>query len=75
MPRTNVDATARLIRRFNDWIRGELKRKNKKQIDLAEYLNVSQAIISLRLRGLSEWPFRDVLNACDYFGVKLEEIL
>lgn len=75
MPRTNVDSISKLIRRFNDWVRGELRTKKVKQSDLAEYLNISQPIVSLRLRGLSEWPLRDALKVCEYFETSIEEII
>lgn len=73
MPRTNVNNTDRIIRNFNNRIRGELSRRKLKQKDLADYLNVSQPIISLRMRDLAEWPFRDMLETCDYFGETFKE--
>ena len=75
MPRTNVDMTGRYIRRFNDWLRGEMKRKKVNQTVLAEYLHIAQQTLSLRMCGVSEWPFRDVLEVCEYFGTDLANII
>lgn len=75
MPRTNLSKSGKLVRRFNDWVRGELRTKKIKQKDLAEYLNISQPIISLRLRGLCEWSLRDALEVCEFFDTDIEEII
>lgn len=75
MARTNVNGIAKKLRYFNDYVRGELRRKHHSQEDLAIYLNVSQGIISMRLRGLSPWPLEDALETCEFLDVKLEEII
>ena len=75
MPRTNVNKVAKQVRTFSDFVRGELDRRGLTQNDLAEYLNASQPTVSLRLRGLSEWPLRDALEVCEYFETSIEEII
>ena len=75
MPRTNVDQVERQMRRFTDWLRGEMKRKKVTQRKLAEYLDITQQALSLKMRGLSGWQLRDVLNICEYFEVSLEETI
>ena len=75
MPRTNVDRVATEYRRFNDWLRGELKEQRKTQTELADYLNIEQPTLSQRINGLIEWPFRDVLEVLEYFNASFEEVL
>ena len=75
MPRTNVNRVATKYRRFNDWLRGELRRRKMKQEELADYLNIGRSTLTLRLNGTIEWSFRDVLKVLDYFEVDFEEVL
>ena len=75
MPRTKVDIPKTLYRKFNDWVRGELKRRHQTQNSLAEYLNISRSSLTLRLLGQVEWSFLEVLNTMEYFGVDIAEIL
>jgi transcriptional regulator with XRE-family HTH domain len=74
MPRTNVNRVATKYRRFNDWLRGELKDRRMTQKQLAEYLGIEQPTLSGRMNGTIEWPFRDVLEVLDYFGVGFEVV-
>lgn len=64
-PINNVDIE---IRRFNDYVRGELKRRHIGQQTLADYLGVSRSTLSYRLSGQIEWSYRDYLKVCEYFG-------
>ena len=75
MPRTNVDRVATKYRRFNDWIRGELREQHKTQRELAEYLNIEQSTLSMRMSGDIEWMFRDVLKVLEYFNASFDVLL
>ena len=75
MPRTNVDRVATNYRRFNDSVRGELRRKKLKHEDLAVYLNVERSTITNRLSGKIEWSLRDAFKAAEFLDVDLKEIL
>lgn len=75
MPRTNVDKVATNYRRFNDFIRGELRRKRLNQEDLANYLNVNRSTLTNRLNGRIEWSLRDAFKAVEFLEADLKEIL
>lgn len=74
MPRTNVNRVATKYRRFNDWLRGELKERHIRQSELADYLNIEQSTLSMRLNGQIEWLFRDVLEVLYFLGVGFDEV-
>lgn len=73
--RSSCDTIGTMLRHFNDFVRGELRRRNETQEGLAAYLDVNRSTLSYRLNGKIEWSLRDALKACEYFGVTLEEIL
>ena len=73
--RATCDIVGTKYRRFNDFVRGELRRKKIQQSTLGEYLGVTQGVISQRLNGEIEWSFRDVLKTMEYFETKFEDIL
>lgn len=75
MARATVDKTGTSMRRWNDWVRGELKRQKKTGEDLAHYIGCSGAGLSRRLDGQTEWHFPEVLNALEFLEGKLEDIL
>lgn len=75
MPRTIVNPVETKYRHFNDWVRGELKRRHMSQSKLAVYLNIGRTTLTGRLNGQIEWPFRDVLEVFWFFGVSVGEIL
>ena len=75
MPRTNVDMVAVSCRRFNDFIRGELRRKKLTQEDLAEYLDVDKSTVSRKFRGELGWSLRDALKATEFLDADIKEIL
>lgn len=75
MPRTNVDKVATSYRRFNDFIRGELRRKNLRQEDLAEYLDVDKSTVSRKFTGVLGWSLRDALKATEFLDADIKEIL
>ena len=66
MPRTRVDKTAYMITRFNDYVRGELKRRKKPQKALADYLGISRPSLSLRLLGEVKWTMEEVLETFEF---------
>ena len=62
--------------RFNDYVRGELKRRKLKQEDLAEYLNMERTALSHRLCNVTPWTFKEALYVCDFFGKEsINEVL
>ena len=75
MPRTNVNQCQAQYRRFNDWVRGELKLRHDSQENLAQYLNLNRKSLYKRLSGKVEWTFKEVLNTAEYFGVDIAEII
>lgn len=75
MARVSCDMTLRKYRRFNDWLRGRMRREKVSQVRLAEYLGVNQQTLSKRLDGQIEWSFRDVLEVLEYFNTDFEEIM
>lgn len=63
-----IDFVDSEIRRFNDYVWGELKRRRLTQKNLADYLEISRSTLSYRLNGQIEWSYRDYLKVCEYFG-------
>ena len=74
MPRTNVNRVKTKYRRFNDWLRGEMKSRKVRQAELAEYLNIEQPTLSKRMNGEIGWLFKDVLEVLEYFNASFEEV-
>ena len=75
MPKTNVDRVKRDYRRFNDFIRGELRRQNLSQNDLSDYLNVDKSTLSKKLNGGLGWSLMDALKAMEFLDADIKEIL
>ena len=75
MPRTTLDHVGISYRRYNDWLRGELKRRKIKQSDVAQYLNLSRVSLVKRLSGEVEWSFREVLQVVELIEADLTEII
>lgn len=73
--RATCDTIGRMLRLFNDYVRGELRRRNETQEGLAAYLDVNRSTLSYRLNGKIEWSLRDALKTCEYFGTDLSEII
>ena len=69
MTRQTVDITASKLRKFNDWVRGEMKRQHKKQVDLASYIGINQAGLSLKLGNKRPWTLKEYFNVLEFFGV------
>ena len=69
MGRRTVEDTATKVRRFNDWIRGELKRQKKNQTELAYYIGTDQSGLSLRMNEKRTWTLKEYFNVLEFFGV------
>lgn len=74
MPRVNLDKPTTEYRQFVDWIRGELRRQKKTQVQLADYLRISPVSMSQRMNGAIEWPFREVLEVLEFFGASFTDV-
>ena len=72
--RPSSDTIGTMLRHFNDFVRGELRRRNETQEGLAAYLDVNRSTISYRLNGKVEWTLKDAFKACEYFETTLEEV-
>ena len=75
MPKTNVNMTQSKLRRFSDYVRGELRRRHEPQDRLADYLNMSRSSLTLRLNGKIEWTLKDFFNTLEYFKADINEII
>ena len=75
MARRTIDTVGSSYRRFNDWLRGELKVRGMTQKDLARMLGTDPSTISFRFSQQREWTFREVLKVCDLFDCDLSEII
>ena len=73
MGRRTVEDTATKIRRFNDRIRGELKRQKKNQTELAYYIGTDQSGLSLRMNEKRTWTLKEYFNVLEFFGKKAED--
>ena len=51
----------RKVNNFNDYVRGELKRKKISQSDCAYRLGIPQPALSKRISGQTEWTLRDII--------------
>lgn len=73
MGRRTVEDTATKVRRFNDWIRGELKRQKKNQTELAYYIGTDQSGLSLRMNEKRTWTLKEYFNVLEFFGKRAED--
>lgn len=62
-------------RRFNDFLRGELKRRKISQEKAANYLNLSRMSFVKRLSGSVGWSFKEVLEMMDFLEMDITEVL
>lgn len=65
----------RKLNNFNDFIRGELKRKKISQSDCAYRLGIPQSALSYRLSGHTEWTLREVFLMCEILEMDIGDIL
>ncbi len=59
-------------RQLNDFIRGEMKRQKVSQGNLAYSLNLTQASISQKLSGQTDWTVWELLNVFDFLGISFD---
>lgn len=52
-----------------------LERKNKTQLELAEYMGVSQATVSNWCKGIKLPRMKKIDTICDYLGIKRSELI
>ena len=74
MPRLKLNPVDLKYQKFNDYVKGELRRQGKNQEELADYLFVTSTCIPYRLNGKVEWFFRDVLRTCEFLDIDVTEI-
>lgn len=74
MARVMYDMPTRQYRRFNDFVRGELRRKKIKQENLAEYLKITRTALTLKLNGTNSWSLEQALNAIEFLDGDVAEI-
>lgn len=72
--RVSCDKTARKMRRFNDFVRGELRRKKLKHKDLAEYLNINTSAVTQKLSGDHSWTGEQMLDTIEFLEADAAEI-
>lgn len=68
MPKVFITSEQREINRFNDYVRGELRRRNLRHADLADELNLPQVSVTNRLNGKTEWTLADIVSTLSYLG-------
>lgn len=74
MSRGFIDRPTREYREFVDWLRGELKRQKKTQIELAAFMGKDPVSITQRMNGTVQWSYLDVLEALDFLGCDFEDV-
>lgn len=74
MARQTVDITASKMRKFCDWVRGELRRQQKKQSELASYIGTDQSGLSLRLSGKRTWTLKEYFDTLEFFDAEEKQI-
>ena len=67
MTRQTVDKSSSRLRRFSDWVRGELRRQKKNQTELATYIGTDQSGLSLRLNGKRTWTLKEYFDVLEFF--------
>lgn len=70
-----TNKTQKEYQRFNDFLRGELKRRKISQDKAANYLNLSRVSFVKRLSGSVEWSFKEVLEMMDFLEMSITEVL
>lgn len=75
MVKHTLDTIGTKLRLFNDFTRGELRRRHITQDKLADYLSISRSTLTNRLNGVIEWSLRDALKVAEFFDVDLDEVI
>ena len=58
--------------KFNDYLRGELRRRKLSQSQVAIWLNLPQTSVSQRLSGKTEWTVREIMSLYDLMEIEHE---
>ena len=74
MGRIACNKSQRMYRRFNDFVRGELKRKKIKHEELAEYLNLTRPALTLKLNDTTAWSLEQALDTIEFLEADIAEI-
>lgn len=67
MPRVNLNASQRECRKFSDYVRGQLARTKTRQVDLADYVGITQQGLSKRISGKIDWRLPEMIDVLTYF--------
>lgn len=67
MPRVNLNTTQREVRKFSDYVRGQLSRTKTKQSELADFVGISQQGLSMRILGKVDWKLNEVIDIISFF--------
>ena len=59
-------------RKLNDYIRGEMKRQKISQGEMAYRLNLTQASVSYKLSGTSDWTVWELMNVFEILGIEFD---
>lgn len=70
MPKVYLTAEERECNRFSDFIRGELKRQDKRHKDLADELNLSTVAITQRINGKTRWTLPEIIQAVNFLNTE-----
>ena len=62
MPRTYLTTEQRECNRFNDFIRGCLKRKKLRHKDLANELGITQVAVTKKINGSTRWTLPEMIQ-------------
>ena len=71
MPRVCLDSARRRINRITDFIRGEMKRRDLTQADLANVLNITQQGFSRKLK--NGFTLEDIVRIFEFFKISKKE--
>ena len=75
MSRCNLDTIGIQLRKFNDFVRGELGRQNYTQQNLGDYLGLHASSICYKLSGQVEWSLREFLKTLEFLGADVRDFL
>lgn len=67
MPRVNLNTKEKEIRRFSDYVRGQLSRTRTKQSELASFVGITQQGLSQRMLGRVDWKLAEVIEVLSFF--------
>ena len=57
---------------FNDYLRGEMRRRKISQKQAATWLNLTQASVSMKLTGKVEWTMREIISLYELMEIEHE---